>query len=236
VALTGGAGAAMSIQPTAPTKTLRIGLTGPIGCGKSTIGAALAARGGVVVDADRLSHEATAAGSPLLAAVAARLGSELIAPDGSLDRPALGRIVFSDPDALRALEAIVQPAVRTLIERAVESAESAGAPFVIVEAIKLVEAGYAAQCDEVWLVTCAPDDQLRRLAGRGMAADEMGRRMTSQGADMVERLRPSATRVIDTAGSLEDAVRSADAALDAAFAERDLPLLQPRASTAPPQS
>jgi dephospho-CoA kinase len=198
-------------------RTIRIGLTGPIGCGKSTISAALASRGGVIVDADRLSHQASERGSALVEAIGRRFGSQVITADGSLDRPALGRIVFADPEALRGLEAIVQPAVRVLIEREVESAESAGAPFVVVEAIKLIEAGYAAQCDEVWLVVCTPEQQRERLAGRGFPADEIERRMTAQGADLVERLRPHATRVIDAGGSREENARRGFAALDAAL-------------------
>ena len=204
-----------------PDRTRRrpflIGVTGPIGCGKSTISAALVSRGGVIVDADRLSHQASERGSAVVEAIRQRFGPEVITQDGSLDRPALGRIVFSDPAALRALEAIVQPAVRVLIEREVESAESAGAPFVVVEAIKLVEAGYAAQCDEVWLVTCSADEQRQRLARRGYPADEIERRIATQGTDLAERLRPSATRVIDASGTAEQAVRRALDALDAAL-------------------
>jgi dephospho-CoA kinase len=198
-------------------RPLLIGITGPIGCGKSTISAALASRGGIIVDADRMSHQASERGSALVAAIGQRFGPAVIAADGSLDRPALGRIVFSDPAALRTLEAIVQPAVRVLIERAVESADSAGAPFVVVEAIKLVEAGYAARCDEVWLVTCTPEQQRERLAGRGFPADEIERRIAAQGADLADRLRPSATRVIDASGTIAVAVRRAFEALDAAI-------------------
>jgi dephospho-CoA kinase len=204
-------------------RTLRIGLTGPIGCGKSTIAAALASRGGVIVDADRMSHQASERGSALVEAIGQRFGPQVITEDGSLDRPALGRIVFADPEALRGLEAIVQPAVRVLIERAVESAESAGAPFVVIEAIKLVEAGYAAQCDEVWLVTCAAEEQRQRLAERGYPADEIERRIAAQGTDLVDRLRPHATRLIDATGSQDDAVRRAGAALHAAFRDRGSP-------------
>ena len=202
--------------------TLRIGLTGPIGCGKSTIAAALAERGGVVIDADDLARDVTMPGSPALAAIEERFGAGILVPDGSLDRAALARIVFSDPSALHDLEAIVHPAVRPLIEQAVAAAESAGAPFVVVEAIKLVEAGYAERCDEVWLVTCSPKEQRKRLAGRGFRPDEIERRMASQGADLPERLRPHATRVIDTSGTPEETIARAAVGLAQAFRFRGL--------------
>ena len=198
-------------------RTLRIGLTGPIGCGKSTIARLADERGGVVIDADGLSHEASGPGSDLLVAIAERFGRDLIKDDGSLDRPALGRIVFADVRALRDLEAIVQPAVRTLIEQRVADAEATGAPFVLVEAIKLIEAGYGARCDEVWLVTCSPDQQRERLTARGLPPDQIKRRMVAQGEDLIERLRPKASAVIDASGSLDDTRRRAAAALDAAL-------------------
>jgi dephospho-CoA kinase len=197
--------------------TLRIGLTGPIGCGKSTIATALAARGGVVVDADRLSREATPKGSAALTAVEARFGPGVIEESGELDRAALARVVFADPGALRDLEAIVQPAVRPLIEKAVATAESEGAPFVVIEAIKLVEAGYAAECDEVWLVTCSTEEQRQRLAGRGYPVDDIERRIAAQGTELADRLRPSATRVIDASGTPEQSLRRAFEVLDAAL-------------------
>jgi dephospho-CoA kinase len=210
----------MSVPPTdrnERARTVRIGITGPIGCGKSAIGDVFMARGGVVIDADRLARDATPQGSDALDAIRARFGDQVIQADGSLDRQAMARIAFSDAAALRDLEAIVHPAVRPLIERAVESAESAGAPVVLVEAIKLVEAGYAAQCDEVWLVTCTPAQQRERLAGRGLPPDEVERRIAIQGPDLIDRLRPHATRIIDATGSREETARVAAAALDAAL-------------------
>lgn len=176
-----------------------IGLTGPIGCGKSTIAAWLAELGAAVVDADAVAREVTAPGSPTLPSIRARFGPEVFAPDGSLDRTALGRIVFGDPAALRDLEAIVHPAVRPRILAALERATAAGAPAVVVEAIKLVEGGLADLCDEVWLVTCSAAAQRERLAGRGLApADVEQRRRAQRG--LVRRLRPRATRVVDTSG------------------------------------
>jgi dephospho-CoA kinase len=180
--------------------TVRIGLTGPIGCGKSTVAGWLGERPGVVIiDADLVAREVVEPGEPALAAVFARFGDTLRRPDGSLDRAALGRIVFSDPDALRDLEAIVHPAVRQRILAALAHAAAAGAEAVVVEAIKLVEGGLAELCDEVWFVTCDLSVQRDRLIGRGSSAPDADQRIAAQ-AGIDDRVRPAATRVIDSSG------------------------------------
>jgi dephospho-CoA kinase len=180
--------------------TVRIGLTGPIGCGKSTVAGWLGERPGVVVvDADQVARDVLDRGEPTLDAVAARFGDDLLGADGELDRAALGRIVFADAVALHDLEAIVHPAVRPRILARIADAEAAGAEAVVIEAIKLVEGGLAEMCDEVWLVTCDPDTQRERLAGRGSSAIDTEQRIAAQ-AGFVERVRPVATRTIDTSG------------------------------------
>jgi dephospho-CoA kinase len=198
-------------------RTIRIGLTGPIGCGKSTVAGWLADGGVAVVDADDLARGVTEPGQPGLAAVIERFGATVRRPDGSLDRQRLAAIVFADPDALAALESIVHPAVRPRILAAIEAAEAAGAPAVVVEAIRLVESGLAAVCDEVWLVTCEPTEQRKRLAGRGMDPADAARRIDAQGA-ILERVGASATRLIDTSGPLSDAKARVVAALRDAIA------------------
>ena len=192
-------------------RTVRIGLTGPIGCGKSTIAAWLAELGAVVIDADDVAREVTAPGTSAAGAIAVEFGGNLLRSDRSLDRAGLGRIVFADAAALARLEAIVHPAVRPVILERMELAAAAGAPAVVVEAIKLVEGGLAALCDEVWLVVCDPGAQLERLAGRGDLAADAEARIAAQ-SDIAARLAPVATRVLDTSGTLEStvsAVRSA---------------------------
>jgi dephospho-CoA kinase len=198
-------------------RAVRIGLTGPIGCGKSTVAGWLAARGAVAIDADAVARAVTAPGEAAHDAVLARFGDTVRGPDGALDRAALARLVFADPAALADLEAIVHPAVRARILAALEAAERAGAGAVVVEAIKLVEGGLADLCDEVWLVACSPAVQRERLAARGMAADDVERRIATQG-DVVGRVLPRATRVLETDGEPADVEAVAAAALAAALA------------------
>lgn len=183
--------------------TVRIGLTGPIACGKSTVAGWLGEMGAEVIDADALARVVVEPGTDGLRAVFDSFGDRVRAPDGSLDRGALGAIVFADPEALRRLEAIIQPGVRLLIRDAIGRAEAAHAPAVVIEAIKLIEGGLAQLCDEVWLVDCPPDEQRRRLIGRGSSETDAAARMSSQG-DIRARVGPWADRVIETSGSLDE--------------------------------
>ncbi len=209
----------MSPEDSGPagTRAVRIGLTGPIGCGKSTVARWVGERSGVsVVDADRVAREVLDAGEPALDAVIARFGERFLQANGELDRAALGRLVFGDPAALRDLESIVHPAVRPRILAAAAAADDAGALAVVIEAIKLVEGGLADACDEVWLVTCDPDVQLTRLVGRGTSSGDATQRVAAQG-DVARNLAPIATRSIDTSGPVERTRRDVEAALDAAL-------------------
>jgi len=205
-----------------------IGLTGPIGCGKSTIAGMLGDLGGVVIDADALARDVTGPGQPTLAAIRARFGDGVIESSGLLDRGALGEIVFTDPAALRDLEAIVHPGVRTLVEERLERARREGDPFVVVEAIKLIEGGLAERCDEVWLIDCPAEVQRDRLAGRGMEASDIERRLGTQGADLAERLAGHADRRFDSSGSKETIRERVEDALADVLAPRFAgPLLGP---------
>jgi dephospho-CoA kinase len=198
-------------------RPLLIGLVGPSGCGKSTIAGWIAERNGRIIDADAVSREVTAPGQPGHEAVLRRFGDEFRGPDGSLDRAALGRHVFADPDALADLERIVHPLVRPRILAAIDEARRSGADVVAIEAIKLVEAGYAAMCDEVWLITCPTTDQQRRLVERGLLPADEAQRAAAQ-AGLSERLARTATRILDTAGTRAEARRRVDGALSDALA------------------
>ncbi|MFJ4679314.1 MULTISPECIES: dephospho-CoA kinase [unclassified Kitasatospora] len=179
---------------------LRIGLTGGIGAGKSEVSRQLAARGAVIVDSDVIAREVVAPGTPGLAAVAAEFGPGVLLPDGALDRPALGRIVFADPARLAKLNAIVHPLVRA---RSAELESAAGPDAIVVHDVPLLaENGLAPLYDLVVVIDVPDGERLRRLVElRGMAEDEARSRMAAQ-AGREERLAV-ADLVLDNSGGLE---------------------------------
>lgn len=187
---------------------ITIGLTGGIGSGKSTVAELLRARGALVIDADRLAREVVEPGTPGLAAVVARFGRGVLGADGSLDRAALGRIVFADGDARRDLEAIVHPAVRS---RAAELSALAGPDDVVVHMIPLlVETGQQDAFDLVVVVDIDPDTQLARIRDRDGLDESQARARVQAQASRAERLA-AADVVVDNTGSLADlAVQVAD--------------------------
>jgi dephospho-CoA kinase len=189
----------------------RIGLTGNIACGKSTVGQLLVAHGAEYVDADRLVHTLMEPGRPENDAIVARFGSEVRAADGTIDRPKLGAIVFADPAALKDLEAILHPGVRAEVRRRLAAT---AAPIFVVDAIKLIEGGLSREMDAVWVVTCPRQEQVRRLmTTRGLTAEQAEIRISAQGSQ--EEKIAHATVVIDNSGSVEDVERQVAAALAA---------------------
>lgn len=175
-----------------------IGLTGNIACGKSTVLAQLAGYGAAVIDADRVVHALQEPGQPVWAAIREHFGPGVLAPDGAIDRRALGAIVFADPAALALLERLTHPAVRARIAALVDAS---AAPVIAVDAVKLLEGGLADCCDELWVVTCAPEQQLARLMARnGFAEAEARRRIAAQ--PPVETRLIHADVTIDNSGPL----------------------------------
>lgn len=200
-----------------PERPFLIGLTGPIGCGKSTVARMLGRLGGFTIDADAVARAATAPGEPAIPAIRARFGPSVTGEDGALDRAALAAIVFSDAAALADLEAIVHPHVRARVRELLESEAATSAPFAVLEAIKLIEGGLARACDEVWLIACDPAVQRERLTGRGATPDDAERRMAAQG-DLVGRLTPFASRVVSTDGTQDETQARVEEALGEALA------------------
>jgi dephospho-CoA kinase len=184
-----------------------IGLTGGIASGKSAVAEELRRRGAVIIDSDVLAREVVAPGTPGLAAVVERFGAGVLHPDGTLDRAALGRIVFADPVARADLEAIVHPAVRA---RAAELAAAAPPDALVVQVIPLlVETGQAGAFDAVVVVDADPETQVARLLARdGLDRDAALARLAAQ-ASRADRLA-AADHVVANDGSRADLVREVD--------------------------
>jgi dephospho-CoA kinase len=181
-------------------------LTGGIGAGKSAVSSRLAERGAVVIDSDVLAREVVARGTDGLAEVVEAFG-DVLTPEGDLDRPAVGRIVFTDEGARRKLEAIIHPRVRA---RAAEIEAAAPDDAVVVHDIPLlVETGQADKFDVVLVVDVPQELQVERLTGaRGMTDEEVKARIASQ-ATREDRLA-AADIVVDNSGTLEQLDRRVD--------------------------
>jgi len=190
---------------------LLVALTGGIASGKSTVARRLAEHGAVIVDADQVARDVVAPGEPALARIAATFGPGVIAADGSLDRPALGAIVFSDPEGRQRLNAITHPAVLER-SRALFAAAAAADPdaIVVYDIPLLVEAGRRDEFDLVVVVHAATETRIARMIDlRGMTRDEALHRLNSQATD-TDRLA-IADVVIDADGTLDETLAQTDA-------------------------
>jgi dephospho-CoA kinase len=177
-----------------------IGLTGNIATGKSVVATMLERLGARAIDADALAHQVMEKGTPVWQAVVREFGEGILSQDRSINRKKLGDIVFADQVALRHLEALVHPAV---IVRTKELIESSQEPVVVVEAIKLIEAGMHRTCHALWVVTCSPEQQLTRLMEqRGLTEEEARQRIEAQPPQ--EAKLALADVVIDNSGSLDE--------------------------------
>ena len=175
-----------------------IGLTGNIATGKSTVAEMLAALGATTIDADRVVHQIMRQDSEVYDQVLAAFGPDVIGSDGEINRQRLGRIVFSDPAELHRLEEIVHPAVGIEVRQRVARAKT---PVVVVEAIKLIEAGWHRLCQALWVTTCPPEQQIDRLiAQRSLGYEEARQRVTAQPPQ--SQKISLANVVIDTSGNI----------------------------------
>lgn len=189
---------------------LHVGLTGNIASGKSTVAAQLAARGAVVLDSDSYARDAVAPGTPGLAAVVARFGGGILRSDGSLDRAALGRIVFRDPRARADLEAIVHPEVARRRAADLAMARARGDRVVVSDVPLLFEVGLEGEFDAVVLVDAPEEERLRRLvAARGLAGDDARAMVAAQADPAAKRAR--ADFVIENGDTPDALARRVDA-------------------------
>ncbi|MBA3523618.1 MAG: dephospho-CoA kinase [Geodermatophilaceae bacterium] len=186
---------------------MRVGLTGGIGAGKSAVAARLVEHGAVLIDSDVLAREVLAPGTPGLARVLERFGAGVLDAEGALDRPALGQIVFADPQARADLNAIVHPLVR---QRSAELAAAAPAGAVVVHDVPLlVETGQTANYDVVVVVVADPELRVARLREtRGMDEQQARARITAQATD-AER-RAVADVLLDNSGTHEELTAAVD--------------------------
>ncbi|MBI1802107.1 MAG: dephospho-CoA kinase [Chloroflexi bacterium] len=177
-----------------------IGLTGNIGTGKSTVMKLLAELGAETIDADRVAHEVMEPGGPAYLKVIGAFGRDIVKPDGAIDRKRLGEVVFRDAARLRQLEQVVHPVVE---ERIVERLQANEKPVLVIEAIKLIEAGLTALCNEVWVVTSPEPVQRARLKQtRGMGDAEARMRINAQ-PPQAEKVKAAGV-VIENTGSLDE--------------------------------
>lgn len=195
-----------------PAPPLRIGLTGGIGSGKSTVAAELAALGAALVDTDAIARELTAADGAAMPALRQALGDDIAAPDGALDRAAMRRRAFADPAVKRRLEAVLHPWIlRTALERA-DAAAAQGVPAIVFDVPLLAESGHwRERVHRVLVIDCDPAVQYRRVAARPGWTEDAARAVIAQQASRTAR-RAIADAVIDNSALSREQLRTAVAA------------------------
>jgi dephospho-CoA kinase len=185
------------------TLTVVIGLTGGIASGKSTVSEMLAERGALIIDADKVGHEAYAPGNECYAAVVQAFGPDIVAGDGQIDRKALGAKVFGNPEERKRLEGIVWPWMKDTMDDRLVKLRGEGTPVVILEAAVLIEADWIPITDRVWVVVAPPEVARARVMERnGLTADQADARIAAQLTN--DERRAHADVVIENTGTLED--------------------------------
>jgi dephospho-CoA kinase len=183
----------------------RIGLTGGIGSGKSTVAGMLAALGAAIVDADAISRQLTAAGGAALPAITAAFGAGCIDPSGAMDRNAIRALVFSDPDAKRRLEAIIHPLVASETARQASAAMAAGAPCIVFDVPLLVESGrWRGQLQQVLVIDCSAEQQISRVMRRSGWTREAVQQVLAGQARREQRLAAADICIYNEAVSLAE--------------------------------
>lgn len=190
---------------------LLVGLTGGIASGKSLVAARLAEHGAVVVDADVIARQVVEPGTPALARIALEFGPDVLAPDGSLDRAALGAIIFSDEAKRLLLNSITHPAILEESQRQFAAAGAANPDAVVVYDVPLLsEARSRAEFDVVVVVSAPEETRIERMVSiRGMSREEATRRIRSQAPE--DTRRAMADIIIESGGTLDETLAQADA-------------------------
>jgi dephospho-CoA kinase len=190
--------------------TIVIGLTGGIASGKSAASAMLTERGALVIDADKVGHEAYQRGGGCYEKVVAAFGQDVVSPDGEIDRKALGGKVFGDPALRKRLESIVWPWMRDTMDKRLADLRRQGTPVVVLEAAVLIEADWTPITDQVWVVVVPPELARERLMARnGLTAEQADARIGAQLTNE-ERIK-HAQVVIENTGTLDELRTKVDA-------------------------
>ena len=180
-----------------------LGLTGGIGCGKSTVSNYLATLGARILDGDRVARDVVQPGELGLQRVVERFGAEMLQPDGQLDRPRLGQLVFSDDQARLDLNALLHPLILQRLRADMARARADGVRVCVLDVPLLLEMALAGDCDAVWTVECAPETQVARIVARnGLSADQARARIAAQWSGA--RRKAAATAVLDNDGTLAE--------------------------------
>ena len=179
-----------------------IGLTGNIACGKTSVGHMLVELGAeCYIDADAIVHQLYEPGKPIAEQIAQAFGSSVMASDGSVDRKALGAVVFHDADALKRLERIVHPAVAKALMNEIAQISPSG--IAILDAVKLLEGNSGALCQSKWIVVCPEEQELTRLMARNALSEQEAWARIHAQSPLADKLR-LVDEVIDNGGSLEE--------------------------------
>ena len=191
--------------------TVVIGLTGGIASGKSAVSAMLAGHGALIIDADKVGHEAYAPGSDCYCDVVGAFGEDIVGPDGQIDRKALGAKVFGAPEQRKRLEGIVWPWMRTTMERRLAALRDERVPVVVLEAAVLLEADWTPLVDQVWVVIVAPEIARERILQRnGLTPEQADQRIAAQLTNNERAAK--AQLIIENNGTLEELRERVDAA------------------------
>lgn len=201
-------------RPESAQRTWRVGLTGGIASGKSAVADMFAGLGVPVIDTDLIAREVVSPGSPALQEIAAAFGTQVLLPDGSLDRAQLRKIVFSEPARRKQLEAITHPRIGVAMEA---QCRQAGGPYQLVVVPLLIESGLDQRVDRVLVVDCPEELQLKRLMMRDGESAAHAKQVLAAQLSRAERLA-RADDIVDNSGSLTETRRRVTA-LDAIYRE-----------------